>query len=79
MLETLRKALLHQRTAVLLGYRKPGAVKPTDYRVDPYGLVLYQHGLYLVGYSHEAKAIRIFAVERIEGIDVMGELFLISR
>ena len=79
VLEALRKALLHQRTAVLLGYRKPGAKKPTDYRVDPYGLVLYQHGLYVVGYSHEAKAIRVFAVERIEGIDVMEEMFEIPR
>ncbi len=79
VLDSLRKALLHQRTAVLLDYRKPGAEQPTDYRVDPYGLVLYQHGLYVVGYSHEAKAIRIFAVERIEGIDVTEELFKIPR
>jgi proteasome accessory factor B len=40
---------------------------------------LYQHGLYVVGYSHEAKAIRVFAVERIEGIDVMEEMFEIPR
>lgn len=79
VLDALRKVLLHQRTTVLLGYRKPGAEQPTEYRVDPYGLVLYQYGLYLVGYSHEADAIRIFAVERIEGIKVTEELFEIPR
>ncbi len=79
VLDVLRKALLHKRTTVLLGYRKPGAEQPTDYRVDLYGLVLYQHGLYVVGYSHEADAIRIFAVERIEGIEVTEELFDIPR
>jgi predicted DNA-binding transcriptional regulator YafY len=79
VLDALRKAVLHQRTTVLLGYRKPGGEQPTDYCVDPYGLVLYQYGLYLVGYSHEAKAIRIFAVERVEGIEVTEELFEIPR
>jgi len=75
VLDALRKALLHQRTVVLRGYQKPSSEQPTDYPVDPYGLVLYQYGLYLVGYSHEAKVIRIFAVERIQGIDVTEELF----
>lgn len=75
VLDALRKALLHQRTVVLRGYQKPSAGQPTDYHVDPYGVVLYQYGLYMVGYSHEAKAIRIFAVERIQGIDVTEELF----
>ncbi|MBX3329935.1 MAG: WYL domain-containing transcriptional regulator [Nitrospira sp.] len=79
VLHALRKAVLHQRTAVLLGYRKPGAEQPTNYRVDPYGLVLYQYGLYVVGYSHETDAIRIFAVERIEDIEVTEEIFEIPR
>ncbi len=78
VLDALRKAVLHQRTVVLRGYQKPSSGQPTDYPVDPHGLVLYQYGLYLVGYSHEAKAIRIFAVERIQGIDVTEELFEIS-
>jgi proteasome accessory factor B len=75
ILESLRKALLRQHTVVLRGYQKPGAGHPNHYRVDPYGPVLHQYGLYLVGYSHQAKDIRTFAVERIKGIEVTEDVF----
>ncbi|MDP3092543.1 MAG: WYL domain-containing transcriptional regulator [Nitrospira sp.] len=75
ILDPLRKALLRQHTVVLRGYQKPGAGHPNDYRVDPYGLVLYQYGLYLVGYSHKAKDIRTFAVERVKGVELAEDMF----
>ena len=75
VLESLRKALLRQLTVVLRGYQKPGAGRPGDYPVDPYGLVLYQHGLYLVGYSHQVNASRTFAVERIKEVKVTADTF----
>lgn len=75
VLDSLRKALLRQHTVVLREYQKPGAGRTNDYRVDPYGLVLYQHGLYLVGYSYQAKDVRVFAVERIKEIEVTEALF----
>ena len=78
VLETLRKALLRQLTVVLRGYQKPGG-RPQDYLVDPYALVLYQYGLYLVGYSHRAHALRTFAVERIKTITVTEDLFELSQ
>jgi len=74
VVDSLRRALLRQRRVVLHGYRKPGE-RPQDYRVDPYQLVLYQHGLYLVGHSHRASAVRIFALERIKAITVTEEMF----
>ncbi|HSF67489.1 MAG TPA: WYL domain-containing protein, partial [Nitrospiraceae bacterium] len=66
VLDSLRKALLRQLTVMLRGYQKPGAGHSKDYLVDPYALVLYQYGLYLIGYSHRASGIRTFAVERIK-------------
>jgi proteasome accessory factor B len=74
VIAALRKALLLQHR-VSLGYRKPDSRKPRAYLVDPYALILYQSGLYLVGYSHQARAQRIFAVERIVKVALMGELF----
>jgi proteasome accessory factor B len=74
VLEFLRKALLRQLTVVLHGYRKPGE-RPQDYLVDPYQLILYQYGLYLVGHSHRASAVRIFALERIKTITVTEDMF----
>lgn len=79
ILSALRTSLLRQRTIALRGYRKPEAEQPVDYRVDPYSLVLYQYGLYLVAYSHQAKKIRIFAVERVQSIDMTEEIFEIPK
>ena len=75
VLDSLRKALLRQLTVVLRGYQKPGAGHSKDYLVDPYSLVLYQYGLYLVGYSHRAGEIRTFAVERIRNVEVTEDMF----
>lgn len=75
ILGVLRTALLRQRTTVLRGYHKPGVEQPIDYCVDPYTLVQYQYGVYLVGYSHQANDLRIFAVERIQAIDLTDKRF----
>lgn len=75
VLDSLRKALLRQLTVVLRGYQKPGSGHSKDYPVDPYALVLYQYGLYLVGYSHRAGEIRTFAVERIKNVEVTEGMF----
>lgn len=79
VLDSLRKALLRQLTVMLQGYQKPGVEQPKDYLVDPYSLVLYQYGLYLVGYSHHAQEIRTFAVERIKGVEVTEDMFEIPQ
>ncbi|OQW33055.1 MAG: hypothetical protein A4E19_06840 [Nitrospira sp. SG-bin1] len=74
VIESVRKALLRQLTVVLHGYRKPGE-RPQDYKVNPYGLILYQYGLYLIGYSHQAEELRMFALERIKSITVTEDMF----
>lgn len=74
VIESVRKALLRQRRVVLHGYRKPGE-RSQDYLVDPYQLILYQYGLYLISYSHQAKALRTFALERIKTITVTEDMF----
>ena len=51
LLRDLRKALLLQ-LRIDLDYVKPGEEQTRRYRLDPYALVLYQHGLYLTAYSH---------------------------
>ena len=74
ILAGIRKALLLQQRIVLY-YQKPEAAKPIVYPVDPYALLLYQNGLYLSGYSHRAKARRMFAVERIRKVVPTDERF----
>ena len=76
ILADIRKALLLQQS-IVLHYQKPEAAKPIAYPVDPYVLLLYQNGLYLSGYSHRAKSLRMFAVERIRKVDATDDRFVI--
>lgn len=74
ILSDLRKALLLQRK-IKLDYTKADADSARMYMVNPYGLVLYQNGLYVVGLSHETGVLRTFAVERIKNLKMTDELF----
>jgi proteasome accessory factor B len=74
LLWQLRKALLLQRT-IELTYKKPGADKVSAYLVDPYTVVLYEHGLYIRGYSHQSQAERLFAVDRMKKVVMTEESF----
>ena len=74
VLTLLRQALLLQRT-VRLQYLKAGRGEPEAQEMDPYSLLLYDSGLYLVGYSHLAKDLRKYAVERIQQVELTGDLF----
>lgn len=74
VLIVLRQALLLQRT-VVVHHQKASQDKPASHRVDPYSLELYESGLYLVAYSHGARAIRKFAVERIKQAELTPDSF----
>jgi len=74
VLEKLQKALLLQRT-VTLHHVRPGYEESAEHRVDPYRLLFHQFGLYVLGFSHRAHAIRLFAVERIVAVELSDESF----
>lgn len=74
VIETIRKALLLQRR-IVLHHEVPGSEGPASHTVEPYCLVLYQNGLYLIGHSQRAKALRTFAVERIHEARLTTEPF----
>ena len=74
----LRKALLLQRR-ITLTYQKPDASKPSTFDVDPYVLLLHQQGLYIIGFSHRAGALRTFAVERMHDVRLTDESFEIPK
>lgn len=78
VLVRLREALLYQFT-VVLRHQTLAADKPVAHRVQPYVLVAHKNGLYVVGYSERARAIRHFAVERIHAVTVTRERFALPR
>jgi len=75
-LRDLRTALLLQLT-VELTYKKPYAANASIYLVDPYALLLHEHGLYVRGYSHRSKEERLFAVDRMQKVALSQDRFSI--
>jgi len=73
MLVALRRALLFQFT-IELSYA-PARRDVETYRFDPYTLLFYGGALYLGGYAHNRKALRLFLVDRIQGAEVGSDRF----
>ncbi len=73
LLQDLRQALLLQRRC-LIRYR-PAKRRQSSYLIDPYTLLFFKNGLYIGGYSHKRKALRLFAVERIQTVELQDERF----
>lgn len=78
IVDKLRHALLFQQK-VTITYRAQGRKENTDYELDPYTIALYKGGLYIIGYVHERKAIRTFAMERIQAAKAYSERFEIPE
>lgn len=73
LLQNLRQALLKQQRC-RIDYR-PANREPSSYLVDPYTLLFFKNGLYIGGYAHNREALRLFAVERIEKLELQPERF----
>lgn len=76
--EELQRALLHQYR-VRLDYAKQGLKQSEEYLLDPYTLVFHKGGIYLLGYAHNRKGMRLFALERVRGIEVTRQRFEIPE
>ncbi len=70
----LQKALL-QQYRIRLTYTKKGKGEADSYEVDPYTLVFHKGGIYLLGNAHNRSGMRLFALERIRGIEVTRQRF----
>jgi proteasome accessory factor B len=77
-IEELQRALLHQYR-VRLEYTKKGKGDAEAYEVDPYTLVFHKGGIYLLGLAHNRTGMRLFALERIRGIEVTRQRFEIPE
>ncbi len=73
-LEELQRALLHQYR-IRLSYAKKGRGEADLYQVDPYTLVFHKGGIYLLGNALNRGAMRLFALERICGVEVTRQRF----
>lgn len=74
----LREALLYQYR-VTLSYAPRGRKKAQQYEVEPFTLIVFKGGLYLMGHARNRGGLRTFAVERIRGVTVHQERFEIPE
>lgn len=74
ILRTLTDAVRAQHT-VEIAYRSLWRSRRYTTRFDPYGLVFFDGDLFLVGRSHQARAIRIFKVARVLAVRETGAAF----
>ena len=73
IVEKLRDALLFQYRC-LIRYAPPRR-RAEEYTFDPYTLLFYKDSLYLGGYAHNRKALRLFLVDRLQEVEVTRERF----
>jgi predicted DNA-binding transcriptional regulator YafY len=73
ILERLREALLFQYRC-RIRYAPPRR-RPEEYLFDPYTLLFFKDSLYLGGYAHNRKALRLFLVDRLQDVEVLTERF----
>lgn len=73
-LAELQRALLHQ-FRVRLSYAKKSLKSSEEYLFDPYTLVFHKGGIYLLGFAHNREGMRLFALERVRGVEVTRTRF----
>ena len=73
LLKELRRALLYQ-FRLKLTYT-PARRGTESYEFDPYTLLFYAGAIYLGGYAHNRKALRLFLLDRIERVELLKDRF----
>lgn len=73
-MDGLQKALLHQYR-IRLEYAKKSGRDSEMYEIDPYTLVFHKGGMYVLGLAHNRAGMRLFALERIRGLEVTRQRF----
>lgn len=73
-LAEVQRALAERRTLDVRYYSLSRDAE-TDRRVDPYYLTYFNGGLYLVGWCHLRREVRVFAVERIRTAHALRDTF----
>ena len=73
ILESLRQALLFQNSCRVR--YAPARREVEDYLFDPYTVIFYRDSLYLGGWAHNRRALRLFLVDRIREVEVTDRRF----
>lgn len=64
---------------LILSYRSFKMDSPTPHEVEPYCLKIYHQRWYLLGRRPERNVMRVFALDRIKGIEQTGKSFVLPE
>jgi len=73
VLKDLRQALLKQYRCRI--HYRPAKRRRGIYLIDPYTLLFFKNALYVGGFAHNRQALRLFAIERIEALELQNDRF----
>jgi predicted DNA-binding transcriptional regulator YafY len=73
-LPPIQRALAESRS-LRIRYFSTSRMAESERRIDPYHLMDWNGGLYLIGHCHLRQAVRIFAVERIRAVTLLEHTF----
>ena len=57
---------LEESHCVNIQYKSQDSPKPEIYAIDPYHILMHKGSIYIIGFSHKAKAIRHWKLDRVE-------------
>ena len=60
---------------VNIQYQSQDSPKPEIYAIDPYHILMHKGSIYIIGFSHKAKAIRHWKLDRVEAAIVLETKF----
>lgn len=66
---------LRANLTIMINYRKPGNDEGGERKVDPYHVVVYQGGWYVIAHCHQRQALRTFALSRMEKVVITDDSF----
>ena len=75
--DRIHEAIL-QRRSLDIAYYAMSRQREDRRRVDPYKLWCFEGAFYLIGYCHQRKDVRIFALERIRALEPTGSVFEVA-
>lgn len=74
ILDDLNRAIEEKRRVYIL-YQSAKETRPTTTEINPYTLVYNDGSLYLIGWSHKRRDVRVWKIDRISRVDVINKRF----
>ena len=66
---------LEDSLCVNIQYQSQDSPKPEIYAIDPYHILMHKGSIYIIGFSHKAKAIRHWKLDRVEAAISLNTAF----